>query len=74
MTQSQSMPRQTRNRKRSVLVSTLLVAVLLLNLSLIQFANAAGTDNLASAFDISGSLPLLNDPTTQPARPETPVK
>jgi hypothetical protein len=63
MTQSQGMPRQTRNRKRTALASALLVAVLLLNLSLVQFANAAGTDSLASAFDISGSLPLLNDPT-----------
>ena len=63
MTQSPGMPKRLRAGKRTPLVSALLAIVLLLNLVIIQFVSAAGADNLGSAFDISASLPLINDVT-----------
>src|SRR4051794_29825571 len=63
MTQSLGRPKRFQVRKRTPMVSALLVVGLLLNLVIIQFASAAGADNLTSAFDISGSLPLSNDVT-----------
>jgi hypothetical protein len=49
--------------RRIPLASAFLALGLILNLAIIQFASAAGVDNLASAIDISGSLPLSNDAT-----------
>jgi hypothetical protein len=64
MTQSPGMPKRFRSRRRTPMVSALLAIALLLNLAVIQFASAAGDDNLSSALvDISPSLPLLNDAT-----------
>jgi hypothetical protein len=45
------------------MVSAVLIVALLLNLALVQFASAAGADNLAGATDISSALPLSNDAT-----------
>jgi hypothetical protein len=65
MTQPSGMPKHFRYGNRNSRVSAVLVLALLLNLVIIQFASAAGADNLANAYasDISGSLPLVDDVT-----------
>ncbi|MDQ2998711.1 MAG: hypothetical protein M3R61_16900, partial [Chloroflexota bacterium] len=63
MTQPPAIPKRFQAGKRTPLISALLAIVLLVNLVTIQFASAAGDDNLGSASPISGALPLLNDAT-----------
>src|SRR4051812_18778686 len=61
MTQPSGMPKRLRARRRVPMVSALLAMALLLNLVIIQFASAAGNDNLGSATAITP--PLAHDMT-----------
>ncbi len=61
MTQSAGMVKHFRVGKRKSIVSALLVVGLLLNFAIIQFASAAGADNLGSAFDFSLLPQPFND-------------
>src|SRR5215212_3163030 len=61
MTQPPAMSERFRAGKRAPLISALLAIALLLNLVTIQFASAAGDDNLASAFNFSLLPQPFND-------------